>query len=149
MSGVAPVPEPHPRAGMRSALHDRRLGEQRASPQQIRPAAHGSWSVCPQDPGELNICSMRVSYPYGTNVVLTARKYFPGQMPDGSLSFEAIAMRLVEIAVCLDVTDRSEAERPLSEVEILDVSPNLSNCNTLISSWTSYNPTLTWYPPIN
>lgn len=84
--------------------------------------------------GELNICGVRVAYPYATNVVLTARKYFPGRLPEISDDFERIAARMVEIAVCLDVTDRNDAERPISETELLEENPDLSDCSILLSS---------------
>ncbi len=86
------------------------------------------------DPGELNICDVRVAYPNGRFVLLTARKYFPGQLSEISGNFEHIASRMVEIAICLDVTDKSDSERPTSEAELLEQNPNLSDCEILLSS---------------
>lgn len=87
-----------------------------------------------REPGELNLCSILVAYPYGTDVALTARRYFPGQLPDVSRDFEAIALRMIEIAVCMDVTDQSNADRPTSDVEVLENSPNMAECRILLSS---------------
>ena len=86
------------------------------------------------NPGELNICSLRVAYPYGANVVLTARKYFPGKLPEISGKFEPVAARMIEIAVCLDVTDRTDDDPPPSGPELLDRNPQLSGCRILLSS---------------
>lgn len=86
------------------------------------------------NPGELNICDIDVAYPYGSNVVLTARKYFPGKLPEISGKFEPVAARMIEIAVCLDVTDRTDDEPPPSGTELLDRNPELSGCRILLSS---------------
>ncbi|MFZ3583899.1 hypothetical protein ACOI1H_17250 [Loktanella sp. DJP18] len=86
------------------------------------------------NPGELNLCSIDVAYPYGTNVVLTARKYFPGKLPEISATFELIAARMIEIAVCLDVTDTPDADRPSSEATLLARHPDLSDCRILLTS---------------
>ena len=55
-------------------------------------------------------------------------------MPEASRFFEAIASRMIEIAVCLDVTDQSEADRPKNEAEIFDENPDLSDCSILTVS---------------
>ena len=86
------------------------------------------------NPGELNICDIAVAYPYGTNVVLTARQYFPGKLPEISATFEPIAARMTEIATCLDVTDKAIGEGPSSETAILDHHPDLTGCTILLSS---------------
>ena len=86
------------------------------------------------EPGDLSICDVRAAYPYGTNVVLISREYFPDQMPEASRFFEVIASRMIEIAVCLDVTDQSEADRPKNEAEIFDENPDLSDCSILAVS---------------
>ena len=86
------------------------------------------------NPGELNLCSIRVAYPYASNVLLRARKYFPGKLPEISGNFEPIAARMIEIAVCLDVTDQSDAERQTSGTELLEQNPYLSDCKISLSS---------------
>jgi hypothetical protein len=70
---------------------------------------------CGNEPGsnELNICHIHALYPYDAYVVLRAMKFFPGKLSDVPLEFESIAARMVEIAVCLDVTDQSNTERDL------------------------------------
>jgi hypothetical protein len=86
------------------------------------------------NPGELNICDIDAAYPYGANVVLTARKYFPGKLPEISSNFEPIAARMIEIAVCLDVTDKADDEPLPNERELLEQDPDLSDCRILLSS---------------
>ena len=86
------------------------------------------------NPGELNICSIDVAYPYGANVVLMARKYFPGKLPEISRYFEPIAARMIEIAVCLDVTGKADDEPLPNERELLERDPDLSDCRILLSS---------------
>ncbi|WP_458791934.1 hypothetical protein [Yoonia sp. MH D7] len=86
------------------------------------------------NPGELNLCDIAVAYPYASNVLLTARKYFPGKLPEISDNFEPIATRLIEIAVCLDVTDQSDAERRMRAAELLEQNSELADCKILIGS---------------
>jgi len=66
--------------------------------------------------------------------VLTARKYFPGKLPEVSVNFEPIAARMIEIAVCLDVTDQSDADRQTRETELLEQNPDMSDCKISLSS---------------
>ena len=86
------------------------------------------------NPGELDLCSIRVAYPYGTSVMLIASQYFSGKLPEISHNFEPIAARMLEIAICLDVTDESDAELPTSEIPMLEQNPDLKGCRILIGS---------------
>lgn len=85
-------------------------------------------------PGELNLCTIRLAYPHGTHVVVTARQYSPGKLPEISDNFEAIAARMLEIATCLDVTELADVERQERGTELETQNSDLSGCRILLSS---------------
>lgn len=58
------------------------------------------------EPGRLRICSLRVKYPYATHVAIIAEDLNPGTLLEASVDFEAIAREMIQIAVCIDITDR-------------------------------------------
>lgn len=76
-----------------------------------------------------SFCDIQVKYPYDTNVMLKSRWFFPGPLSDVGQSFEPIAQRMIEIAICLDVTDQTDAERAQFETEVLLENPQLAGCN--------------------
>lgn len=64
--------------------------------------------------------------------MLKTRWFFPGPMSDIGQNFEPIAQRMIEIAICLDVTDQTEAERAQFEAETLVENPNLAYCSVAL-----------------
>ncbi len=85
------------------------------------------------DSEDLNICHIHVVYPYDSYVVLRAHKFFPGVLHEVVPDIEDIAVRMVEIAICLDVTDQSDAEREAA-LQQLGSAAELSECELQIGS---------------
>jgi hypothetical protein len=56
--------------------------------------------------GQFRYCALTVKYPYATHVALTTEEFFPGTLLEASSDFEEIARQMIQIAVCIDVTDR-------------------------------------------
>lgn len=80
--------------------------------------------------GPFSLCRIRVAYPYATHIALTSNEFFPGPMSEIAHEFEPIAQRMIEIAICLDVTDQTDAERAQFETKTLLENPTLTNCRT-------------------
>lgn len=80
---------------------------------------------------QLNICRVLVVYPYATNVVLSADQFFPGSLSEIGQNFEPIAARMIDIAICLDVTNE---DVPKGFAEIAAAHPMLKGCTIQIAS---------------
>ncbi len=80
-------------------------------------------------------CGLTVVYPYSTHVILKANisYIFAGgvALSDYAQRAEGIANRLIEVAVCLDVTDRAEE---INAAEFLSENPKLEACNIHLPS---------------
>lgn len=89
------------------------------------------WS--PQRP-DFSLCVVTVAYPYGTNTLLIAKEFFPGPLEEYGPRIDAIARRMVEIAICLDVTDIPPAERETHIAGLRDDNPRLEGCHIDLTS---------------
>ena len=80
-------------------------------------------------------CGLTVVYPYSTHVILKANisYIFAGgvALSDYAQRAEGIANRLIEVAVCLDVTERAEE---INAAEFLSENPKLEACNIHLPS---------------
>lgn len=80
-------------------------------------------------------CGLTVVYPYSTHVILKAdiSYIFAGgiALSDYAERAEDIASRLIEVAVCLDVTERADE---IDAVEFLAENPRLEACEILLPS---------------
>lgn len=80
-------------------------------------------------------CRLTVAYPYSTHVILSAEisYIFAGGIPlsDYAERSESIANRLIEVAVCLDVTERTDE---IDATEFLAENPRLEACEVLLPS---------------
>lgn len=62
------------------------------------------------DQGRNMFCELGVMYPHAENIVFRARTIVPvGSLGDIGPEFEGVATRMVDIATCLDVTERPQA----------------------------------------
>ena len=87
----------------------------------------------PPDTG-FRYCGIRVVYPLGQNISLVAKRFFPGTLDEIGVSFDGIARRMVEVALCLDVTNRSPDNWPSQPKDILNESPSLDDCEISLTS---------------
>jgi hypothetical protein len=80
-------------------------------------------------------CRLTVVYPYSTHVILKANisYIFAGgiALSDYAEHAEDIASRLIEVAACLDVTERAEE---INAAEFLADNPRLEACEVLLPS---------------
>ncbi|MEM9583696.1 MAG: hypothetical protein AAGA08_11325 [Pseudomonadota bacterium] len=76
-----------------------------------------------------DFCSIMVVYPYAKNVALIAKRFFPGSLAEIGHTFDDIARRMVEIAICLDVTEKPLSDRTHTSNDILAKAPTLSGCD--------------------
>tara|TARA_R110002072_G_scaffold130136_2_gene268941 strand:+ start:367 stop:1050 length:684 start_codon:yes stop_codon:yes gene_type:complete len=80
-------------------------------------------------------CRLTVVYPYSTHVILKAdiSYIFAGgiALSDYAERAEDIANRLIEVAVCLDVTERADE---IDAAEFLAKNPRLEACEILLPS---------------
>lgn len=85
-------------------------------------------------PDRFNLCVVRTSYPLDPAIMLKARLYFPPPFAELSGRFEAIADRLREIALCLDVTEAPPTDPKAALTALLAANPNLEDCEDKLSS---------------
>lgn len=86
-------------------------------------------AICTGPPdGLLRFCRVEVVYPYAENVMLIADRFFPGTFAEVGPTFDAIAHRMIEIAICLDVTATPDADRPDSLDAVTTDHPELRDC---------------------
>jgi len=83
---------------------------------------------------DLRYCGIHVVYPLGQNISLVAKRFFPGTLDEIGVSFDGIARRMVEVALCLDVTNRSPDNWPSQPKDILNESPSLDDCEINLTS---------------
>ena len=74
---------------------------------------------------QLRLCDLAVVYPYDTHIMLRANRFFPPPLDEIGDDFERIAQRLVDVAICLDVT---EGISPDSLDSLLIEYPGLTGC---------------------
>ena len=86
--------------------------------------------------GQLDICSVIVVYPYATNIVFNGRRHHPGTVLEYDPKFAAIAKRILEVIICIDITNDQSiedyADSPSSG--ILENNPNLTGCRIDMTS---------------
>jgi len=76
------------------------------------------------------------AFPYGEHISLVAKRFFPGTLDDIGHRFRDIAHRMVEVAICLDVTERSPDQQPSQPADALNENPALQDCKIdLISAY--------------
>ena len=92
--------------------------------------------ICAEDltESEFSLCHISAVYPYDTHVVLIAKEFFPGTLNEIGWKFDDMAQRMVEIAICLDVTEESVSDWPESLDDILEQNPGFLDCEIPLTS---------------
>jgi hypothetical protein len=78
--------------------------------------------------GELGSCSVTVVYPYATNIVLNGFRQSPGTVAEYGPNFSSIAMRMLEVVTCIDITEKEAFEPSMGPTDLLESHPNLTGC---------------------
>ena len=95
---------------------------------------YGGRCVKSSTPGRLLICSLIVKYPYASHVALTTTDFFPGTLLVASADFEEIARQMIQIAVCIDVTDRELSPEERESIYEQMAQDGFDNCRIDLSS---------------
>ncbi|WP_165352797.1 hypothetical protein [Loktanella sp. IMCC34160] len=86
--------------------------------------------LLPESPraGELDACNVIVVYPYATNIVLNGYRYRPGTVAEYGPGFALIAARMLDVVMCIDITDQPMLRQTVDPSLLLQEHPDLSGC---------------------
>ncbi len=84
--------------------------------------------------GVFDFCQMLATYPLDPAITLKARFYRPIPIAELAPQLPAIAARMREIALCLDVTEAPPSAPEAALAALLEVNPTLSGCENKLSS---------------